>query len=229
MTDEPGLRERKKCETRRRISDVASGLFIARGFDNVTVAEVAAAANVSKMTVFNYFPRKEDLFLDRHRDLLEELRREITRRAPGESVAEAMRRYSHDLLARQHPLSGAIDGIVRFSTVVAGSRALQTRALEQGRETEQTLMDILAAEAVDADDRVRARLIGVLLSATLHAVYRTPIAKLLAGMPGDQVRREQVGVIDAAFDLLEHGIGGYGASSATSNSVSPAEPTGGAR
>lgn len=62
-----GLRERKKWETRRRISDVATGLFFARGFDNVTIAEVAEAAGVSRMTVFNYFPRKEDLFLDRGR------------------------------------------------------------------------------------------------------------------------------------------------------------------
>ena len=63
MTNEKGLRERKKLATRRAISDIATGLFMERGFDNVTVAEVAEVANVAKMTVFNYFPRKEDLFL----------------------------------------------------------------------------------------------------------------------------------------------------------------------
>lgn len=59
------LRERKKRETRQRISDEATMLFVARGFDEVTVAEIAKAAHVSAMTVFNHFPRKEDLFLDR--------------------------------------------------------------------------------------------------------------------------------------------------------------------
>ena len=59
-----GLRERKKAETRQAISDVATRLFEARGFEAVTVAEIAAAANVSAKTVFNYFPAKEDLFFD---------------------------------------------------------------------------------------------------------------------------------------------------------------------
>src|SRR4051794_24040779 len=59
-----GLRERKKAATRQAISDVATRLFEARGFEAVTVAEIAAAANVSAKTVFNYFPAKEDLFFD---------------------------------------------------------------------------------------------------------------------------------------------------------------------
>ncbi|MBP2048736.1 AcrR family transcriptional regulator [Streptomyces griseochromogenes] len=62
---ELSLRERKKRQTRQRISDVATVRFVERGFDKVTVTEVARAAGVSAMTVFNYFPRKQDLFLDR--------------------------------------------------------------------------------------------------------------------------------------------------------------------
>src|SRR3954471_13588218 len=57
-----GLRERKKEQTRERIAQVARDLFLARGFENVTVAEVARAAEVAQKTVFNYFPTKEDLF-----------------------------------------------------------------------------------------------------------------------------------------------------------------------
>ena len=68
MPDQQGLRERKKRATHQAISNVATGLFLERGFDEVTVAEIAEAANVAKMTVFNYFPRKEDLFFDREEE-----------------------------------------------------------------------------------------------------------------------------------------------------------------
>ena len=87
---DPGLRERKKQATRLLISNVATGLFIQRGFEEVTVAEIAEAAGVSKMTVFNYFPRKEDLFLDRHADRLAELTEVVRSRPPGVSPCEAL-------------------------------------------------------------------------------------------------------------------------------------------
>jgi AcrR family transcriptional regulator len=86
MADEAdGLRERKKRATRQAISDVATQLFTERGFDNVTVAEIAAAANVAKMTVFNYFARKEDLFFDREDESRELPRAALAGRPPGES------------------------------------------------------------------------------------------------------------------------------------------------
>ncbi|TMR06256.1 TetR/AcrR family transcriptional regulator, partial [Nonomuraea turkmeniaca] len=64
--DTLGLREQKKRETRQAISDHATQLFLERGFDRTTIADIAAAARVAKMTVTNYFPRKEDLALDHH-------------------------------------------------------------------------------------------------------------------------------------------------------------------
>ena len=85
------LRESKKRETRQRISDVATELFFARGFDAVTVDEVAAAAGVSKMTVFNYFARKEDLFLDREDDVERLLREALDERPEGQSPIDAIR------------------------------------------------------------------------------------------------------------------------------------------
>ncbi|MFD0582588.1 helix-turn-helix domain-containing protein [Dactylosporangium darangshiense] len=85
MGVEQGLRERKKRETRRLISDVATMLFVERGFDAVTVAEIAARAGVAPKTVFNYFPRKEDLFLDR----LEELSAMVTAAVRGAARASA--------------------------------------------------------------------------------------------------------------------------------------------
>src|ERR1700691_523127 len=91
-TDKPGLRERKKAQTRLAISNVATKMFIERGFDDVTVAEVAAAADVSVATIFNYFETKEDLFFDRDGEVIEALRRFIVERKAGEAIPTVLHR-----------------------------------------------------------------------------------------------------------------------------------------
>lgn len=78
-----GLRERKKRRTRQHLSDVATGLFVERGFDAVTIAEIAQAADVSVNTVYNYFPAKEDLFLDRGSGIVDRLSRYVRGREAG--------------------------------------------------------------------------------------------------------------------------------------------------
>ncbi len=84
------LRESKKRETRQRISDVATALFFARGFEEVTLDEIALAAKVSKMTVFNYFARKEELILDREDDLkLLPFRQALRKRPKDQSPVDA--------------------------------------------------------------------------------------------------------------------------------------------
>src|SRR5919201_5865627 len=114
MDGRPGLRERKKAQTRQRISNVATELFVVRGFDNVTVAEVADAAGVSKMTVFNYFPRKEDLFFDRGPEAADLIADAIRGRRDGETPVAALRRLMLDLLSRRHPLAAVGDRFPGF-------------------------------------------------------------------------------------------------------------------
>jgi len=203
---EQGLRERKKQATRRLISDIATGLFVQRGFDEVTVAEIAEAAGVSKMTVFNYFPRKEDLFLDRHADRLRELEEVVRERPAGESVVAALRRHQHELLAARHPLSGAIEGARGFWLVLRSSQALMTRAHEQEREIGVVLAAVLAEETGDA---LRSRMVAGLLAATISAVFAAAVARLVDCDDVGEVQRDQVAVIDQAFDLVEHGVGGF--------------------
>src|ERR687888_828173 len=88
-----GLRERKKQLTREHIAETARRLFGEHGFERVTVAEIARAADVSEQTVFNYFPRKEDLVYWRLESFEEELLAAIRERAPGESALSAFRRF----------------------------------------------------------------------------------------------------------------------------------------
>src|SRR3954467_13110985 len=90
---EPGLRERKKQETRRRIAETARALFSDHGFEAVTVVDVAHAAQVAPQTVFNYFPRKEDLFFWQLESFEDELLTAVRGRAPGESVLDAFGRF----------------------------------------------------------------------------------------------------------------------------------------
>src|SRR5438034_3149760 len=88
-----GLRERKKRQTREAIAAAAMELFAARGFDAVTVADVARAADVATATVFNYFPRKEDLVYSRLEVFEEELLAAIRDRLPGTSVVDAFAEF----------------------------------------------------------------------------------------------------------------------------------------
>ncbi|MFF0271424.1 TetR family transcriptional regulator [Kribbella sp. NPDC004536] len=201
---EQGLRERKKLATRRMIADIATGLFVVRGFDAVTVAEIAEAAGVSKMTVFNYFPRKEDLYLDRHLDRLRELEAVVRERPAGEPVSVAMRHYQHELLAAHHPLSGAIEGVRGFWSVLHESPALMSRMVEQEHEIAELLARLLAEET---GDEFRSRLVGSLLTATITTIWHTAVGRIIAGDDVEQVRRDQVAVIDDGFDVLEQGIG----------------------
>ena len=86
-----GLREAKKLRTRQEIADQAMKLFAQRGFDAVTVAEVASAAGISEKTVYNYFPTKEDLFFDEVPAREAALVSTITGRREGESILAALR------------------------------------------------------------------------------------------------------------------------------------------
>jgi AcrR family transcriptional regulator len=201
---EPGLRERKKWETRRRISDVATGLFLARGFDNVTVAEIAEAAGVAKMTVFNYFPRKEDLFLDRPAEVVKDVTDAVRGRPAGTSVANAIREVHRAWLAQRHPMSGAIAG-VRFWRLVQETPALRARLLEQREEFESAVAGVLREEGVGP---LEAQLVAGFVGVAHGTVFTTALRRRLDGDEVDEVLRDQERVIEVAFDALERAVAG---------------------
>src|SRR6266480_4488365 len=109
MNEQPGLRERKKQQTRDSIAQTARRLFGERGFDAVTVEEVAGEAEVSRKTVFNYFPTKEDLFYSGMELFEARLLDAIRTRKPGESILAAFARFVTEprgLLATDDPRAG---------------------------------------------------------------------------------------------------------------------------
>src|SRR5215207_4660540 len=120
-----GLRERKKQRTRRHIAETARGLFAERGFDRVPVAEIARAADVSEQTVFNYFPRKEDLVYWRLGTFEEELLAAVRERDPGEPALTAFRRF----LLAQRGLLGEADPEAREQLAALTRTITQSPAL----------------------------------------------------------------------------------------------------
>lgn len=122
-----GLRERKKRQTRQYISDVATGLFLEKGFDAVTIAEIAAASDVSVNTVYNYFPAKEDLFFDRSQGIVDLLSRYVRARDTGESAAAAVLRELRADVEGVSPRIGLMEGYDRFMKVVHGAHTLRSR------------------------------------------------------------------------------------------------------
>jgi AcrR family transcriptional regulator len=200
---ELSLRERKKRATRQRISNVATDLFKARGFDGVSVAEVARAAEVSTMTVFNYFPRKEDLFLDRIPEAVEVLSGAVRHRAPGETPLAALRRLTLELRDQHHPLAGPNDNFPAFWQVVIDSPALRARAREGLEEIENALSDALAETAQNTPDPA---LTAALIVAAYRSVYVTTARRLLAGERGEATAEDHQARMNAAFDILERAL-----------------------
>ncbi|MBB2745402.1 UNVERIFIED_ORG: AcrR family transcriptional regulator [Microbispora rosea subsp. rosea] len=212
MTETLGLRERKKRQTRQLISDVASGLFMQRGFDNVTVAEVAEAAGVSTKTVFNYFPRKEDLFLDRYPEAVELVTRAVRERPEGEMPLAALRRLFLGMLREGHPLGGIAPGFEVFWQVVQDSPALRARARELVEEFEGVLAHLFA-EAAGSDQADPAdpapRLAAALVVAAYRAVYVTSIDRIRAGDPMQEVLADRITLLDRALQAVERAVAAF--------------------
>lgn len=166
MTTSPDRRSRKRLATRDSISDTATRLFMARGFDQVTVDEIATAADVGRMTVFNHFPRKEDLFFDRDEAGRETLREALRQREPGVSSVEALRRLAHRLVAAQSPYVSFTAGGRSFIETVEGSETLKARARAIRDEIARVVREALAEGAGRAADDGDADLAAGLLLAT---------------------------------------------------------------
>ncbi|SHE77256.1 TetR/AcrR family transcriptional regulator [Streptoalloteichus hindustanus] len=200
-----GLRERKKRRTREHISGVATRLFHERGFDQVTVAEVAEAANVSRMTVFNYFPRKEDLYLDRYEEIWDRYLDAIRRRGQGESVFDAVHRMLVDLTERGDPLSAVFEGVHEFWAVVTESEALRARVRERREEMETVLAEAIARETGRPAHDPTARLAAAAVCAVSWTAQTEALRRLAAGDPVAEVRADQVRLFDTHFALLASG------------------------
>ena len=207
-----GLRERKKARTRAAISDTAIALFLAYGFERVPVVRVAAEAEVSKRTLFAYFPTKEDLVLHRFADHERELAEVVRRRAPEQSPLDALRAHVLDGLRRRDPITGLTDAAepLAIQRMISQTPSLAARLLRYFASSEAALREAL--EEGDgmpyAEAQVTARVLAASVSSVLRALAEHNAARLTEGESADAVAPEAIAAVERAFALLRHGFGG---------------------
>jgi AcrR family transcriptional regulator len=198
-----GLRERRKHQTRQEISHIATRLFIKHGFANVTIAQIAAAAGVAKMTVTNHFPRKEDLVLDMHEEVVAGLARTVAEREPGESVAAALRRAYFAALDRRDALIGFSGP--PFVRLISDSPALLARLREIQHEREKSLAAVLSEEL----DEFTAKLVAAQATATYRVLFEEVLRRTLASEDNEKIATALAPLAQQAFDLLHRALGAW--------------------
>ena len=211
MTASPmGLRERKKLATRRLIAETARRLFAERGFDRVTVAEIARAAEVSEKTVFNYFATKEDLVYWQLEAFEAQLLSAISEREPGESALAAFSRFvlvQRGLIVEKDPERR--QELLAVTRVIAESPALVVREQQIfGRFTE-SLAVLLAEETGAEPGDIAPRVAANAMMGVHRALVDFARRRILEGAKPPGLPREVRAQGERALALLEDGLGGY--------------------
>ncbi|MEA2384848.1 MAG: hypothetical protein QOH72_4819 [Solirubrobacteraceae bacterium] len=215
---QPGLRERKKEQTRRLIADTARRLFAERGFDAVPVAEVARVADVAEKTVFNYFPTKEDLFYSGMEAFEERLLEAVREREPGETVLAAFRRFvlrPEGVFAMRDAGAGgaraATERLRTITRVVTESPALLARERSVLARYADTLAALIAAETGADGDDLEPRIAAHALIGVHRSLIDYVRRRAVAGASAARIARELSEQGERAFALLERGLGDYAA------------------
>jgi AcrR family transcriptional regulator len=210
MSQEPGLRERKKQQTRLLIANTARELFAQRSFEAVTVAEIARAANVSEATVFNYFPSKEDLFYSGLEAFEEQLLSSIRDRAPGESVLTAFGRFvmtPRGLLAAKEP--EAIERLAEITRVISESPALLARERQIFDGYTDSLATLIAGETRARPDDIAPWAAANALMGIHRSLVHFTRDQIMAGARNPALVRQVRAQAKRALATLEHGLGDY--------------------
>ncbi|MEU9913692.1 helix-turn-helix domain-containing protein [Streptomyces sp. NPDC051001] len=200
MSSEPGLRERKKQRMYETLSETAIRLFLEKGYDAVSVAEIAAVAEISKPTLFRYFPTKEDLVFHRIADHEDEAARVVVG-APEVAPLVALRRDFLDGIERVDPITGLSDhpAVLAFYDLLYGTPALVARMYAHLERSEEAL-----AEALGGD--LDARLAAGQIVAVRRVLAQENWRRVTGGEDVGVVRADAVAAAERAFDLLGAGL-----------------------
>jgi AcrR family transcriptional regulator len=197
QTTDPGARERGKLHTRERLRNAAKELFEERGYDHVTVAEIAARAGVSAKTLFQHFRSKEDLLIGELDDVHQDLVRALRERDPSTTPLEAVTGWLLDWPAQRPP-----DAFDRFIRMVGSRRSVESMRRRLYDEWENAIVGVLADEANEARPAPHTRLVAAQLVAMIRVLTSPEVRAFVERYPPDgrpQAYREAV--VDAAAQL----------------------------
>ncbi|MCF6508590.1 TetR family transcriptional regulator [Blastococcus sp. MG754426] len=203
-----GIREHRRQETRARIVDAATELFDARGFDAVSVVEIAQRAGVVEKTVFNHFPVKEGLVFDADPPMRAALLAAVRRRPAGESVAAAAGSFvvaAVSLLGTPE----AADGVARMARVIRGSRTLQVREREILGELTTSLADLIAEETAARPGQLEPWLAAHAVLGLYASLLELARDRVLDGVSGPELSAELRHQGRRGLALLQFGLAGY--------------------
>ncbi|GHJ16685.1 MULTISPECIES: TetR/AcrR family transcriptional regulator [unclassified Micromonospora] len=202
MSEPGGLRARKKAQTRGAIADAAITLFLARGFEQVSVSDIAATAEVSKPTLFRYFATKEDLILHRFADHNGEAARVVRDRRPDVAPMTALRRHFRAGLDRFEPVTGLNDHpqVVAFHRLVFSTPSLAGRLMQYLHDDEEALAAALGPG-------LGPRLLAAQVIAVHRVLARNNWQKIADGRTAHEVHPEAVVDADRAFAGLGRAAG----------------------
>ncbi|WP_405519197.1 TetR family transcriptional regulator [Streptomyces canus] len=194
-----GLRQRKKQRMYETLSEIAIRLFLEKGFDAVSVAEIAAAAEISKPTLFRYFPAKEDLVLYRIADHEDEAARVVV--ASDEAPLVALRRHFLEGLERGDPVTGLNDHpqVLAFHSLLYGTPALVARAHGHLERQEAALAEVLGGD-------LDARLAAGQIIAVRRILAMENWRRIAKGETVEDVRGDAVAAAERAFGVLADGL-----------------------
>jgi AcrR family transcriptional regulator len=206
MEPRSGLRERKKNAMWGRLKATALQMFEERGYENVSVAEIAAAADVSKATVFNYFPSKEDLVIGGMKHHIGDAARVVRERARGKTPHAALRDRFIELLEHRAPQTGLSDKplFLQVQRLIQTTPSLLISAMDYRRQSSV----LLAQELIEEGNApLTSRLVASQVLHTQHILVEVNVRDILEGKPVHEVYLRALSAAHHAFGLLENGIG----------------------
>jgi AcrR family transcriptional regulator len=229
VPDELGLRERKKRQTREAIAQTARSLFAERGFEAVTIDDIARAADVSRKTVFNYFPTKEDLVYWRLEAFESELLSAVAERSPGEPITAAFERFvlaPRGLLAAREP--EAVEQLAEMTRMIVSSPALLAREAQIFERYTRSLAELIARETRAGKEAVEPWVVANALMGVHRALVEFTRARIVAGVRNPRLAREVRAQGKRAMALLAQGLASLGTAGPEATNTTPRRRSSGA-
>ncbi|GAA3434200.1 TetR family transcriptional regulator [Kutzneria kofuensis] len=206
-----GLRERKKRAMRQQLSDAAARMFVEHGFDAVRVADVGEACGVSEKTVFNYFPSKEALLLDRLEATAEALRTHLSNPAlpPVTAMLTVLDHELHDLvasLAADTDQDRALAQYQKFGDLIRNTPSLRAYRSDTADRFVDIAAEVLATRTGMRPDDPEPQIVAATLLGLWRVQFRALRIHLRPGRPLPDAIDAVTQEVRRAARLVEEGL-----------------------